>query len=101
MKQIHDLLKNDWIEEFAGPWGIQIMLAPKPCRTHISYIDDFIWRICVSYHDWKKVTKPFEYPIPRCDDASTLILVVSNTIYIITVDAKQGHHQITVYVSHQ
>ena len=30
MEQIHDLLKNDWIEECAGPWSCQIVLSPKP-----------------------------------------------------------------------
>ena len=74
MEQIHDLLENDWIEECAGPWGIQIVLAPKPHQEHISNIDDFIWRMCVSYHVLNKVTKKFECPIPRCEGAITLIL---------------------------
>ena len=101
MEQIHDLLENDWIEECAGPWGIQIVLAPKPHQEHISNIYYFIWRICDSCRGSNKVTKPFEYPIPRCDYAITLISVGSNIIYIITVDAKQGCHQIAVYVLHQ
>ena len=100
MEQIHDLLKNDWIEKCAGPWGSQIVLAPKPHQEHISKIDNFIWRRCVSYRDLNKVTKPLEYLIPLCDDAITLILVVSNTIYIITVETKQGYHQIAFYVLH-
>ena len=57
--------------------------------------------MCVSYPGLNKVTKHFEYPTPRCDDAITLILLGSNTIYIITVDSKQGCHQIDVYVLHQ
>ena len=42
MEQIHDLLKNDCIEECAGPWGSQIVLAPTPHQEQISNIDDFI-----------------------------------------------------------
>ena len=44
----------------------------------------------------EKVTKTFECPIPRYEDDITLVLLVSNTVYIITVDAKQGFHQTTV-----
>ena len=88
MEQIHGLLGNYWIEECAVPWGSQILLSPNPHQEHISNIEDFIWKIFVSYHGLKKVIKPLEYPIPRCDDAITLILVGSNTIYIITVDSK-------------
>ena len=77
------------------------MLAPKPHQEHISNIDNFIWRMCVSCRALKKVTKPFEYPIPCCDDAITLILVGSNKIYIITVDSKQEYNQIVVYVLHR
>ena len=63
--------------------------------------DDFIWRMCVFYRGFKKVTQPVKYPIPCCDGAITLILVGSNTIYIITVDANQGYHKIAVYVLRQ
>ena len=56
--------------------------------------------MCVSYRGLKKVTEHFEYPTPRCDNASTPILVGSYTIYIINVEAKQGYHQISVYVIH-
>ena len=101
MDQIHELPKNDCIEECAGPWGSQIVLPPKPHQEHISNIDDFIRRICVSYRGLNKVTKFFEYPIPRCDNAITLILLGPNKIYIITVDYKQGYHQIAVYVLHR
>ena len=88
------------IEECDGPCVSQIVLAPKPHQDNISNIYDFIWMMCVSCRGLNKVTKPFEYPIPSCDDAITLILVGSNTIYIITVNAMQGYHQIAVYVLH-
>ena len=57
--------------------------------------------MCVSYCGLNKVTKPFECPIPRCDNAITLILVGSNIINILTVDAKQCYHQIAIYVLHR
>ena len=45
-----------------------IVLTAKPHQEHINNIKHFIWRICVSYRGLNKVTKLFEYPIPRCDD---------------------------------
>ena len=57
--------------------------------------------MCVSYCSLNKFTKPLEYYTPRCDNAITIILVVSHTIYIINLDANQGFHQIAVYALHQ
>ena len=96
MTQIKALLDNDWIEEIQGPWGSIIVLAPKPHQEHIEDIEDFIWRMCVSYRSLNSVTKPFTYPIPRCDDAIGSLNLGAGRIYIITVDARQGYHQVAV-----
>ena len=96
MQQIEGLLANEWIEETKGAWGSIIVLAPKPHQEHIEDIDDFIWRMCVSYRGLNSVTKPFAYPIPRCDDAIGSLNLGAGTIYIITVDARQGYHQVKV-----
>ena len=101
MTQIEDLLKNDWIEECEGPWGSIIVLAPKPHQEHVEHIEDFVWRMCVSYRGLNKVTLPFAYPIPRCDDAIAVLNVGGVRIYLITVDAKQGYHQVAVKRSDQ
>jgi len=69
MEQIKLLLANDWIEKCGGAWGSMIVLAAKPHQEHVDDISLFIWRMCVSYRGLNKVTRPFEYPIPRCDDA--------------------------------
>ena len=96
MKQIFSLLMNDWIEEFSGPWGSMIVLAAKPHEENITDITKFLWRMCVSYRKLNSVTKPSEYPIPRCDDAVTIFMVGSTVMWIITVDARQGYHQVSV-----
>ena len=96
MKSIMSLLKNDWIEECFGPWGSSIVLAAKPHQEHVIDIKDFVWRMCVSYRKLNSVTKPFQYPIPRCDDAITMMVVGDTVIWIITVDARQGYHQVSV-----
>jgi len=96
LEQISSLLDNDWIEECGGAWGSMIVLAAKPHQEHIEDIKNFIWRMCVSYRGLNKVTKPFEYPIPRCDDAIHIFQVGSCQIWVITVDARQGYHQVCV-----
>ena len=69
MDHVHILLDNAWIRLCYGPWGSCIVLAAKPHQEHIVDILDFIWRMCISYRCLNQVTLPFEYPIPRCNDA--------------------------------
>ena len=73
MEHIKTLLGNDWIERCEGPWGSSIVLSTKPHQEHIKDIDNFVWRICVSYRKLNAITKPFEFPISRCDDAIAII----------------------------
>ena len=80
MKLMKSLINNDWIEECEGAWGSTIVLAAEPHQEHIRDIMKFIWRMCVSFRGLNKVTKIFEYPIPRCDDAITIFQVGSNII---------------------
>ena len=96
MDQISSLLDNDWIVECGGSWSSQILLATKPHREHIDDINRLIWRMCVSYHVLNKVTKIYEYTIPRCDIAVAMFQMGSSKMQIITVDAKQGYHQVKV-----
>ena len=96
MSQIEDLLGNKWIEECGGPWGSMIVLAQKPHQEHINNIEDFIWRMCVSYRKLNSVTKPFQFPIPRCDDAIMIMGWGAGKIFIISLDARQGYHQVSV-----
>ena len=42
MEQVTDLLANDWIHKYGGPWGSQIVLAAKPHQEKIVDITDFI-----------------------------------------------------------
>ena len=72
------------------------MLAPKPHQEGISNVEDFVWRMCVSYRGLNKVTNPFEYPIGRCDSAFKDLGDASGTLYFICLDKAQGYHQIGV-----
>ena len=64
MKHVKTLLHNEWIRECpTGAYGAPIVLAPKPHQEDVENIDDFVWRMCVSYRALNKITCPFEYPI--------------------------------------
>ena len=89
-------MSNDCIKKYGGAWGSQIVQAAEPHQEHIDDTKKFAWRMYVSYHGLNKVTKIFEYPIPRCDDAISIFQVGSYSILIITVDAQQGYHQVRV-----
>ena len=97
LKQIQDLLINTWIRRCGGPWGSLLVLAPKPHQEQCTSIDNFIWRMCVSYRGVNAVTKPFHYPIPRCDASIDAIGKGSVSVFIIVLDCRQGYHQIAVH----
>ena len=96
LEQVRQLLINGWIEKCGGPWGSMIVLAQKPHQEHITNISDFIWRMCVSYRKLNAVTKPFQFPIPRCDAAIAILGCGADEIWIISLDARQGYHQVAV-----
>ena len=96
LEQVRQLLINGWIEKCGGPWGSMIVLAQKPHQEHITNISDFIWRMCVSYRKLNAVTKPFQFPIPRCDAAIVILGCGADEIWIISLDARQGYHQVAV-----
>jgi hypothetical protein len=90
------LLANGWIRKCYGPWGSLIVLAPKPHQEEVESIEDFIWRMCVSYRKLNQVTLPFEYPIPRCEDAIDDFGDSAGKLFFISLDARSGYHQLAV-----
>ena len=95
-KHIHILETKDWICDYEGPWGSLILLAPKTRQEECTEINDFIWRLCVSYRLLNSVTQSFEFPIPRCADSIEDFGDFSGRIYFISLDARYGYHQIRV-----
>lgn len=64
----------DWLLELkhirldnTSPWGFRITLAPKPHQEKCTDIEEYIWRFCINYIQLNRITRPSEYPIPRCD----------------------------------
>ena len=67
-KLIDNLEHNGLVEDDDGPWGAMVVLAAKP-NQGLKHYTEYQWRLCVSYRKLNQVTRPFKYPIPRCDDA--------------------------------
>ena len=100
-KQISDLEHNNWIRDCTGPWGALLLLAAKPHQESCTNIDEFVWRLCVSYRALNGVTRSFEFPIPRCSDSIEDLGDSYGKLYFISLDARSGYHQIRVRESDQ
>ena len=96
MYQVQKILANGWTKLCKGPWGSLVVLVDKPNQENVTNIDKLIWRICVSYQKFNGFTKLFQYPIPRCAEAITVLNVGAHRILIITLDARQGYHKVSV-----
>ena len=91
---VQQLAENGLIEEDDGPWGALIVLATKAQhREHVPW-HEYDWRLCVSYRALNRVTRPFKFPIPRCDDAVS-DLPPDARVKILT-DMASGYWQVTV-----
>ena len=52
--------------------------------------------MCVSYRKLNGIIGPSEFPIPRFDDDISTVGAGLNKFWIISLDARQGYHQISV-----
>ena len=89
---VSKLEKNGLVEDDDGPWGALVVLAAKPNQEHVHW-SQYIWRLCVSYRQLNAVTRPFTFPIVRCDDA---VKAIGDAKYYITMDLDSGYWQILV-----
>jgi hypothetical protein len=81
MEQLEVLKANGWIRKCFGPWGSSVVLAAKPHQEHIHSIEDFIWRLCLSYRRLNQVTLPFECPLFH---VATMLLITSATPLVVS-----------------
>ena len=98
-EHIKVLKENDWVEHYKGGWGSPIVIALKPHQESIEDIDDFLWRMCISYRGLNMVTQPFEYPIGWCDAAIEGLGDSASTLWCICLDKAQGYHRVGVKCS--
>ena len=79
-------------EDDFGPWGALCVLAAKPNQEHVHW-SEYVFRLCVSYRKLNAVTRPFAFPITRCDDA---ILKMESRKFNATTDLNSGYWQMTM-----
>lgn len=82
--QVEEMLKNDVIEPASGPWASPVVLVKKP---------DGSWRFCVDYRRLNDVTTGDVYPLPRIEDALSLL---QGSTYFSSLDMQSGFWQIKV-----
>ena len=78
------------VEDDLGPWGSQIVLASKPSQAHVHW-SQFVFRLCVSYRKLNAITRPFTFPVTRCDDA---VEGIGDAEYFLTMDYDAGYWQV-------
>ena len=94
IRKICDGLKhNGIIEPDRGPWGAMIVLAAKANQEDVIW-NEYVWRLCVSYRKLNSITRPFTFPIRRCDDA---VHTIRHANYLIKMDLDSGYWQIPVH----
>jgi hypothetical protein len=89
---VEQLQEKGIVEDDDGPWGSQIVLASKPSQGHVHW-SQFVFRLCVSYRKLNEVTRPFAFPVMRCDDAAEK---AGDAAYFITMDLDAGYWQVNM-----
>ena len=95
-KHIQTLADSGVITNCTGPWGSLLFLAPKPYQEDCNDVDKFVWILCVRYRSLNGITRIFEFPIPRCADSIEELRDSCGVLFIISLDARSGYHQIRV-----
>ncbi len=81
------------VEDDEGPYGAIIVLASKPNQGHIHWTQ-FIFRLCISYRALNAFTRPFIFPVSRCDDS---VEEISDREVTITHDLDSGYWQVLLH----
>ena len=91
-RHISQLENNNWIREYARPWGVLLLLAAKPHQEFCTNIDKFVWRLCVSYIPLNSVTHSFKFPIPRCSHSIEDLGDPYGKLFFISLDDRSDYH---------
>ena len=71
--------------------GSSSSVSGKPNQEDVPW-DKYVWRLCVSYRKLNQVTRPFTYPVPRCDEA--VLDIGPNAKCFLSMDLDAGYWQI-------
>jgi hypothetical protein len=87
---VKKLEKKGIIEDDEGPWGSPVVLASKPDQAHVHW-SVFVFCLCISYRRLNTVTRPFTFPVTRCDEA---VEKLGDAKHYITADLDAGYWQV-------
>jgi hypothetical protein len=76
-----------------GPYGALIVLASKPHQNHVHW-GDFGFQLCNSFRPINAKTRPFKFPITRCDNA---VEEIGDREITITLDLDSGYWQVKLH----
>jgi len=85
------LYKKHVVEQDWGPWAFRCVLAPKPGQDHLTWFD-YVFRLCINYRMLNAITRPFRFPVCRCDEAVESIY----GRFRIQMDMDSGYWQIAL-----
>jgi hypothetical protein len=95
MQKKIDALKSQGLLEYDdGPWSSKSILAAKTHQEEVNF-KDYICRMAINYRCLDQVTKPFRYPIRRCDDS---VQDIGDARFLLSMDLDAGFHQVSVHV---
>ena len=94
-KLLAELERQGVIEDNTGPYGAMIVLAAKPNQGHVHW-SEYVFRLCVSFRMLNAITRPFQYPIPRCDDEAEKM---GDSECAITADLDAGYWQVLMHLA--
>lgn len=92
-KLVNHLDHGGLAEPDDGPWGSQIVLAAKPGQDDTPWCE-CIWHLCVSHRRVNQASRPFVFPVPRCDNAVNDLGPCAKCV--ISFDLDCGHWQVTL-----
>jgi hypothetical protein len=94
MRKLLDALEGQGvIEDDSGPYGATIVLAAKLNQGHLHWTE-YTFRLCVSFRLLNAVTRPMQFPIPRCNDEAEKM---GNCEVAITADLDAGYWQVLMH----
>nr|GFA46344.1 hypothetical protein [Tanacetum cinerariifolium] len=83
-KQLQELSDKGFIPPSSSPWGALVLFVNKK---------DGSFRMCIDYHELKKLTIKNRYPLPRIDDLFDKLQ--GSSVYL-KIYLRSGYHQLHV-----
>jgi hypothetical protein len=98
MALVHAMVANNIVKKCSSAWVALVVLAPKANQEAIPW-HEYIWRLLrVSYRRLNRVTCPYAYPMPQCDDAVDEI--PPGMMFFVSFDLATGYLESSLQPPH-